>query len=206
MINMKYTKEQLKEIENIVGKKLEDLESLEIEEIEEVIFVEQVELGEVEEENFYEAVTKMGLPYIKKGRIPFEEVEKIAPVVLEFFKKSSSPQVDIKDALKMRTEKGVKGINTRIEKTRKIRERDKKATIERNNNIHKELELLESKKVKVNKPLMWSLYTIMRGRKRLEYFQENGDDIELLRIQNSFVDEETMVELKELRSEYYESN
>ena len=46
----------------------------------------------------------------------------------------------------------------------------------------------------------------MRGRKRLEYFQENGDDIELLRIQNSFVDEETMVELKELRSEYYESN
>ena len=203
---MKYTKEQLKEIENIVGKKLEDLESLEIEEIEEVIFVEQVELGEVEEENFYEAVTKMGLPYIKKGRIPFEEVEKVAPVVLEFFKKSSSPQVDIKDVLKMRTEKGVKGVNTRIEKTRKKRERDKKATIERNNNIHKELKLLESKKVKVNKPLMWSLYTIMRGRKRLEYFQENGDDIELLRIQNSFVDEETMVELKELRSEYYESN
>ena len=203
---MKYTKKQLKEIENIVGKKLEDLESLSIEEIEEVIFVEQVELGEVEEENFYEAVTKMGLPYIKKGIIPFEEVEKIAPIILEFFKKSSSPQVDIKDALKMRTEKGVKGINTRIEKTRKIRERDKKATIERNNNIHKELELLESKKVKVNKPLMWSLYTIMRGSKRLEYFQENGDDIELLRIQNSFVDEETMVELKELRSEYYESN
>ena len=202
---MSYTKQQLKEIENAVTKKLKNLETLKIEEVEEPIFVEQVELGEIEEENFYEAVTKMGLPYIKKGRIPFKEVEEITPTTLEFFKKSTSPKTDIKDVLKMKTKEGISKINGRIEKTKKIRQRDKQSTIERNNRIHDELNKLESKKVKVNQNLMWSLYTIMRGRKRLEYFEENGDDIELLKLQNSFIDEETMSELKELRGEYYES-
>ena len=51
--------------------------------------------------------------------------------------------------------------------------------------------------------LMWSLYYIMRGEKRLERFEEEGKDIELLKIQNSFIDSETMAELKDLRGEYY---
>lgn len=201
---MAYTKEQLKEIETIVGKKVEDLENWDIEEIEEVIFVEQIDEGEIEKENFYEAITGMGLPYIKKGRIPFEKVEELAPTLLEFLKESSNPKSDIKDALKMKTEKGVNQINSRIEKTSKIRKRDKGAKIERNTNIHKELKALENKKVKINSGLMWSIYIIKRGEKRLERFEEDGKDIELLKIQNSFLDEEIIKELKELRSEYYE--
>lgn len=202
---MVYTKEQLKEIETIVGKKVEELENWDIEEIEEVIFIEQIEEGEVEQENFYEAITGMGLPYIKKGRIPFEEVKELAPTLLEFLKESSNPKSDIKDALNMKTEKGVNQINSRIEKTSKIRKRDKGAKIKRNTNIHKELTLLESKKVKINSGLMWSIYIIKRGEKRLERFEEDGKDIELLKVQNSFLDEEIIKELKELRSEYYEN-
>lgn len=202
---MNYTKEQIKNIQKIVGKKIEDLENWEIEEIEEVIFVEQIESGEVEKENFYEAITGMGLPYIKKGRIPYEEVEKIAPKLLEHLKKSSNPKTDIKDVLNMKTTKGVEKINKRINKTKKIRERDKARKVESNIAIHKELSKLESKKVKVNSGLMWSLYIIKRGEKRLERFEEDGKDIQLLKLQNSFIDEETIDELKELRSEYYEN-
>lgn len=201
---VEYTKKQIKEIETIVGKKIENIENWEIEEVEEVIFVEQIEEGKVERENFYEAITGMGLPYIKKGRIPFEEVEKIAPSILEFLKKSSNPKGDIKDVLKMKSEEGVKKINKRIEKSKKIRERDKVRKIERNNNIHKELGKLETKKVKLNSGLMWSIYFIKRGEKRAERFEEDGKDIELLKLQNSFIDEETIAELKEIRSEYYE--
>lgn len=200
---MKYTKKQLKEIEEIVSKKLENLEDLEIEEIEEPIYVQQIEDGEIEKQNFYEAVTSMGLPYTKKGRIPFDEFEKIAPNILEFFKNSSSPRTDTKDCLKMATEKGINKINGRIKKSAKIRERDKPSIIERNENIHKEIVALKAKKVNVNRSLMWSLYYIMRGEKRLERFQEDGKDIELLKIQNSFIDNETMEELKTLRGEYY---
>lgn len=199
-----YTQEQLKNIGEAVTKKLEDLNNWTIEEIEEPIFVEQVEEGKIEEENFYEAITGMGLPYIKKGRIPFCEVEEIAPELLTLFKESINPRTDTKDALKMKTEKGLKKINERIEKSRKIREREKTKKIARNNAIHKELKTLESKKVKTNQGLMWSIYIIMRGRKRLERFEEDGKDIELLKAQNSFLTEEIIDELKELRAEYYE--
>lgn len=201
---MAYTKKQMQEIEKVVGEKIEDMDNWSIEEIEEPIFVEQIEEGEIEKENFYEAITGMGLPYKKKGRIPYEEVEAIASELLEHLKMSSNPKADIKDVLNMKTEKGVDKINKRISNTRKIRERDKVKKINKNNAIHKELTKLESKKVKVNQGLMWSLYIIKRGEKRLERFEEDGKDIELLRIQNSFLDEETIDELKALRSEYYE--
>lgn len=201
---MAYTKKQMQEIEKVVGEKIEDMDNWSIEEIEEPIFVEQIEEGEIEKENFYEAITGMGLPYKKKGRIPYEEVEVIASELLEHLKMSSNPKADIKDVLNMKTEKGVDKINKRISNTRKIRERDKVKKINKNNAIHKELAKLESKKVKVNQGLMWSLYIIKRGEKRLERFEEDGKDIELLRIQNSFLDEETIDELKALRSEYYE--
>ena len=202
---MAYTKKQMQEIEKVVGEKVEDMDNWSIEEIEEPIFVEQIEEGEIEKENFYEAITGMGLPYKKKGRIPYEEVEVIAPELLEHLKMSSNPKSDIKDVLNMKTEKGVDKINKRISNTRKIRERDKVKKINKNNEIHKELTKLESKKVKVNQGLMWSLYIIKRGEKRLERFEEDGKDIELLKIQNSFLDEETIDELKALRSEYYEN-
>ena len=202
---MNYTKKQIKEIETIVGKKVEDLENWSIEEIEEPIFVEQIEEGEIEKENFYEAITGMGLPYTKKGRIPFEEVEEIAPTLLEHLKKSSNPKIDIKDVMNMRTEKGIKKINDRISKTKKIRARDKDKVINKNNAIHTELKTLAGKKVNVNQGLMWSIYIIKRGEKRLERFNEEGKDVELLKLQNSFLDEDIIEELKELRSEYYES-
>lgn len=200
----KMTKKQIKQVEEVVGKKLEDIDNWSIEEIEEPIFIEQVEIAEIEKENFYEAVTEMGLPYIKKGRIPFEEFEKIATTILQFFKESSNPKTDIKNILAMEREVGLNQINSRIEKSRKIRDKDKKGTIERNTNVHNELKTLKDKGVKINKNLMWSLYKIMRGEKRLDRFEEDGQDIELLKLQNTFIDDETMDLLKEMRSEYYE--
>ncbi len=201
---MAYTKEQIKQIEEIVNKKIENIEELEIEEVEEIIFVEQIEEGEIKKENFYEAVTKMGLPYTKKGRIPFKEVEEIAEELCEFLKVSSNPKSDIKDALAMKTEKGVNKINSRIKKSKKIRERDKQRITERNEKINKEIIKLENKDVKINRNLMWDIYMIKRGEKRLERFEEEGQDIELLKLQNSFIDSETIEELKEIRSEHYE--
>lgn len=201
---MAYTQEQIDEVAKAVNKKVEDLTTWSIEEIEEPIFVEQIEEGEIEQENFYEAITGMGLPYIKKGRVPFKEVEQIAPEILELFKKSINPRTDVKDVLKMKTKKGVDDINNRIRKTNKIKQRDKDKKIESNIKVHEELKLLESKKVKLNTSLMWSIYTIMRGRKRLERFEEDGKDVELLRLQNSFLTDEIIDELKELRTEYYE--
>ena len=64
---------------------------------------------------------------------------------------------------------------------------------------------MENKKVNVNQGLMWSIYIIKRGEKRLERFDEDGKDIELLKLQNSFLDEDIIEELKEMRSEHYES-
>lgn len=203
---VKYTKKQLKEIETIIGKKLENLEDLKIEEIDEIIFVEQIELGEIEEANFYEAETEMGVPYIKKGRIPLEEVLKIAPKLFEFLKYSNNPKTSIKDGLKMKTKEGLKNINGKIEKSRKIREKDKKTTIERNEKIHEEIQKLIESNVNYNKSLLWTLYFIGRGEKRTERFEEDGKDIELLKIQNSFINDESLDEIKELRSEYYENN
>lgn len=203
---VKYTKKQLKEIETIIGKKLENLEDLKIEEIDEIIYTEQIEIGEIEEENFYEAETEMGVPFIKKGRIPLEEVLKISPTLFEFLKYSSNPKTSIKDGLKMKTEEGLNSINGKIEKSRKIRDKDKKTTIERNKKIHEEIKKLIESNVNYNKSLLWSLYFIGRGEKRTERFEEDGKDIELLRIQNSFISDETLEELKELRSEWYENN
>lgn len=195
--------ENNQQVREAVEQKLENVEDWDIEEIEEIIFVDQIEGGEIERENFYDSVSKMGVPFRRKGRIPYEEFEKIASELLEFLKSSTNPKADIKDVLKMRTEKGVKQINGRIEKSPKIRQRDKPGIIERNEKIHNELKVLEDKKVKVNKSLMWSVYSIKRGEKRIERFEEEGQDIELLKLQNSFIDEETMELLYEMRSEYY---
>ena len=201
---MEYTKEQIEQVRTAVEQKVETIDEWKIEEIEEPIFVEQIEEGEIEKENFYNTITGMGLPYIKKGRIPFEEVEAIAPEILSFFKESINPRTDVKDVLNMRTEKGVNKINKRISKTNKIRERDKANKIAKNNKIHEELIALEAKNVNINRGLMWSFYIIMRGEKRLERFEEDGKDIDLLRLQNSFLTEENIETLKELRTEYYE--
>lgn len=201
---MEFTKEQIAQVKTAVENKLETINDWTIEEIEEPIFIDQIEEGEIEKENFYEAITGMGLPYKKKGRIPFKEVEAIAPEILNFFKESVNPRTDVKDVLNMKTQKGVDKINKRISNTNKIRERDKTAKIERNNKIHAELKTLEGKKVTINKSLMWSFYIIMRGEKRIERFEEDGKDIELLKLQNSFLTEENIEELKELRTEYYE--
>ena len=192
------------EVQKAVENKISNLEGWTIEEIEEPIFVDQIEIGEVEEANFYEAVTEMGVGYIKKGRIPFEEFEEMATSMLQFFKESTNPKVDTKNALAMETEKGVEKINAKVKRTSKIREKDKQKTIDRNINIHNEIKTLKENGVKVNRNLMWSVYKIMRGKKRLERFEEDGKDIELLKLQNSFIDDETMEELKEMRSEYYE--
>ena len=191
------------EVRKAVEQKLENVEEWDIEEIEEIIFVDQIEGGEIEKENFYDSVSKMGVPFRRKGRIPYGEFEKVANELLEFLKDSTNPRADIKDVLKMRTEKGVTQINKRIQKTPKIRQRDKEGVIEKNLKIHDELKVLESKKVKVNKSLMWSIYMIKRGEKRTERFEEEGQDVELLKLQNSFIDEETMELLYEMRSEYY---
>lgn len=201
---MEFTQEQIAQVKTAVENKLETINDWTIEEIEEPIFIDQIEEGEIEKENFYEAITGMGLPYKKKGRIPFKEVEAIAPEILNFFKESVNPRTDVKDVLNMKTQKGVDKINKRISNTNKIRERDKTAKIERNNKIHAELKTLEGKKVTINKSLMWSFYIIMRGEKRIERFEEDGKDIELLKLQNSFLTEENIEELKELRTEYYE--
>ena len=201
---MEFSQETINQVKTAVEQKVEDMETWTIEEIEEPIFVDQIEEGEIEKENFYEAITGMGLPYKKKGRIPFEEVTSIAPTTLQFFKESVNPKGDIKDVLNMRTQKGVTKINKRIQKTTKIRERDKTKKIERNRTIHKELKDLENKKVKINKSLMWSFYIIMRGEKRLERFEEDGKDVELLKLQNTFLTDENLEDLKELRSDYYE--
>lgn len=191
-------------VQKAVEEKISNLEGWKIEQIEEPIFVEQVEIGEIEKENFYNAVTEMGISYIKKGRIPFEEFEEMAPNMLQFLKESTNPKVDTKNVLAMETEKGVEKINSKIERTKKIRDKDKQKTIDRNVNIHNEINTLKENGVKVNRNLMWSVYKIMRGEKRLERFEEDGKDIELLKLQNSFIDDETMEELKEMRSEYYE--
>lgn len=198
------TKEQIQKVHEVVEQKLENIDNWSIEEVEEPIFVDQIEEGEIEKENFYEAVTEMGLPYIKKGRIPFDEFKPIATTILEFLKTSTNPQIDTKNVLAMETDKGLEKINGRIEKSSKIRDKDKKSTIERNIKIHDEIISLKEAGVKVNKNLMWSLYKIMRGQKRLERFEEDGQDIELLKLQNSFIDNETIDLLKEMRSEYYE--
>ncbi|MBO5478551.1 MAG: hypothetical protein J6J36_08105 [Clostridia bacterium] len=201
---MAFTKEEIEQVKTAVEQKLETIEEWKIEEIEEPIFVEQIEEGEIEKENFYEAITSMGLPYKKKGRIPFEQVEVIAPEILNFFKDSVNPRADIKDVLNMKTTKGVEKINKRINKTKKIRERDKVNKIARNKKIHDELVSLEESNVNINKSLMWSFYIIMRGEKRLERFEEDGKDIDLLKLQNSFLTDENIEDLKELRTEYYE--
>lgn len=200
MENKNINKEEVREA---VEQKLENVEDWDIEEIEEIIFVDQIEGGEIEKENFYDSVSKMGVPFRRKGRIPYEKVEEIAVELLAFLKESSNPKADIKDVLKMRTEKGVNQINRRIKKSPKIRQRDKEGVMERNEKIHDELKALENKKVKVNKSLMWSIYAIKRGEKRVERFEEEGQDIKLLKLQNSFIDEETMELLYEMRSEYY---
>ncbi len=202
---MEYTQEQISKVKETVCKKMENIEDLKIEEIEEILFVEQIEEGQIKKENFYEAVTRMGLPYKKKGRVPFKEVEEVAEELCEFLKVSSNPRADIKDVLKMKTAKGVTKINSRIKKSKKIREKNKTPLIERNNKIHEEINELENNNVKTNSNLMWDIYIIKRGEKRLERFEEEGQDIELLKLQNSFIDEEQIDELKELRTEYYES-
>ena len=195
---------ETKEIETIVTQKLENPEEMEIEEIEEIIFVDQIEEGEIRRENFLESITKMGLPYTKKGRIAIEEVEETAEELCEFLKYSTNPQGDIKDLMKMKDKKGVDKINNKIKNSTKIRERDKAPVIERNNTIHNELKALSKKKVKVNNNLMWDLYTIKRGERRAERFEEEGQDIELLKVQNSFISNDMIDELKELRGYFYE--
>lgn len=193
------------EIKTAVEKKLENIEEMKIEEIEEIIFTDQVEIGEFERENFFESETEMGVPFIKKGRIPFNEVEEIAPTICEFLKDSINPNTTVKDVLKMKTQDGVNKINNKISKSTKIRSRDKQSIMERNQKINRELKALEEKKVKINRNLFWSIYKIMRGEKRLNRFEEDGKDIELLKLQNSFINNETLKELQEMRSEWYEN-
>lgn len=197
-----------KEFESKVRETLEALPGMTEERqkqvVNQIVYVDQIEIGEHEELNFVQTETELGLPLVRKGRIEFAKVEEIAPTMCDFLKQSVNPKGDIKLLNKIYSEAGLKKENAAVEKRRSIRARDKPEIIERNKEIYQEVKKLEEAGCKMNKNTRWSIYKIMRGKKRVESFEEDGMDLDLLTLQNSFLSNEDLEEIYELRKELYE--
>lgn len=194
-----------KSVQEVMEERLQDVYSWDIKAIEEIVFIEQIETGINEEENFYEALSEHGLPYKKKGRIPWNEFVNVAPVLVEDLK-CTDPRARIKDILGLKTKEGLEKMNRFIDASRKVKARDKEAKKERNSAIHEESMALSHLGVKFNKGLLWSVYYIQRGKLRIERIEENGGDWDLLYAQYECVDEETIKLLFDLRKEYYDDD
>lgn len=195
----------MKELKEQVQNRLENICEMDKETVDFLVYVDQIEIGRVEEATFVATETALGTPMIRKGRIPFAKVREIGVVTCEFLKTSTNPKTDIKHVLNMRKESGVKKANDKVEKSTKMKTRDKQVVCERNESIHKELPALEEAGLKVNNNCLWAIYKIVRGEKRTERFKEDGYDIEVLLAENACITPEQMEEIYERRSEIYEN-
>lgn len=209
-MNEKYSKAELTAMEKQVHEVLDSLDNMSEEKqkqvVNQIVYGDQIEIGEYEEANFVVTQTELGLPLKRKGRIPFEEVLKIAPILCDYLKGSINPKQSIKRIKKCSTEEGKNKLNESVKTNRSIRKKDKKGETVKNEEMFKEQDALEKAGLRMNKNTCWSIYKIMRGRKRAENFEEDGIDIELITLQNSFLSDEELEGIYERRSELYEDD
>lgn len=195
-------------MEKQVRKVLGNLENMSEEEqkkvVNQIVYADQIEIGEFEEANFVLTFTELGLPLERKGRIPFDEVLAIAPVLCGYLGESTNPKQSIKRVKKCSTKKGMEKLNKGVDENTGIRTRDKPAEKEKNKNMFEEQVALEKAGLKMTKNTRWSIYKIMRGEKRRRNFEDDGFDIEILKLQNSFLTNEELEDIYERRSELYE--
>lgn len=161
------TKEQVKEVKNMVVKDLSD------EEVKEIISIRKVEKGEKALKNFSELM-KFGASVARPGRIAFEN---ISENYIEYIKQSDFYD-DLNDGL---LDEVFFDDEMESEMIEDMKEEGEEEEIAFYKEVKKDIISMKEQGLKIDRNLVWDLYAIISGERQRYYLERNGNDIEFLK-------------------------
>lgn len=161
------TKEQVKAVKNMVVKDLSD------EEIKEIISIRKVEKGEKALKNFSELM-KFGAPVARPGRIAFENISKN---YIKYIKESDFYD-DLNDGL---LDEVFFDEELESEMVEDMREEGEEEEIAFYKEVKKDIINMKEQGLKIDRNLVWDIYTIISGERQKYYLEREGNDIEFLK-------------------------
>lgn len=189
---MNPSKTQIKNVENMIVKKLSN------DEIGEIISIKNIEEGERTLANFSHLI-KFGGEIPRPGRIEFEVIRESAPHYLQLLKETSGID-DINDGM---FDECLLDDDKFKEIVDEMREEEEEEEANTYTLARKELKSLINEGLEVNRNLTWDVRKIMRNENLIYYLERDGNDVEFLKKLYSYIPENKMKRIRERWNEQF---
>jgi len=188
---MNITKEQIEIMQSL------DVDKMTSEEINDVVTVNNIVIGEKEEDEFEETI-RFGIAMPKEGRIPFDIVEEGLNVIWEEIENIKGfPGDTINTGLfttKLVT-KDEKFFEEFVGNMKDRRGKPMKEEQEKYRKMREEALGLIEKGLKWNDNLIWTLWKIIRGRRQRTFMEKSGESVEFKIELYSYIHDECLDEI-----------
>ena len=183
---------QIKQVKNIVAKKL-DMDT-----IGEIISIKNIEEGEKTLENFSE-LNKFGTAVPRPGRVKFDVIRESAPHYLKLLRETSGID-DINDGM---FDDCLLDDDKFKEIVDEMREEEEEEEANTYTLARKELKSLINEGLEVNRNLTWDVRKIMRNENLIYYLERDGNDIGFLKKLYSYIPDNKMKRIRERWNEQF---
>lgn len=188
---MNITKEQIEIMQSL------DVDKMTKEEIDDVVTVNNIVIGEKEEDEF-EAGLRFGIEMPKEGRIPFSIVEEGLDVIWEEINNIKGYPGDTINTGMFTTKlvtKDEKYFEEFVNDMKDRRGRPMKEQQKKYREMRKEALALIEKGLKWNDNLIWTLWKIIRGRRQRGIMEKSGESVEFKIELYSYIHDECLDEI-----------
>ena len=188
---MNITKEQIEIMQSL------DVDKMTSEEINDVVTVNNIVIGEKEEDEF-EATIRFGIEMPKEGRIPFDIVEENLDVIwteIENIKGFPGDTINTGLFTTKLVTKDEKFFEEFVGDMKDRRGKPMKEEQEKYRKMREEALGLIEKGLKWNDNLIWTLWKIIRGRRQRTFMEKSGESVEFKIELYSYIHDECLDEI-----------
>ena len=188
---MNITKEQKEIMQSL------DVDKMTSEEINDVVTVNNIVIGEKEEDEF-EATIRFGIEMPKEGRIPFDIVEENLDVIwteIENIKGFPGDTINTGLFTTKLVTKDEKFFEEFVGDMKDRRGKPMKEEQEKYRKMREEALGLIEKGLKWNDNLIWTLWKIIRGRRQRTFMEKSGESVEFKIELYSYIHDECLDEI-----------
>ena len=185
---MNITKEQIEIMETL------NVEQMSKEEIDDVVTINNIVIGEKEEDEFEETI-RFGIAMPKEGRIPFNVVEENLDVIwteIENIKGFPGDTINTGMFTTKLVSKDEKFFEEFVDGMKDRRGRPMKEEQKKYRKMREEALVLIEKGLKWNDNLIWTLWKIIRGRRQRAFMEKSGESVDFKIELYSYIHDETL--------------
>lgn len=190
---MNITKEQIEIMQSL------DVDKMTSEEINDVVTVNNIVIGEKEEDEFEETI-RFGIAMPKEGRIPFDIVEENLDVIwteIENIKGFPGDTINTGLFTTKLVTKDEKFFEEFVGDMKDRRGKPMKEEQEKYRKMREEALGLIEKGLKWNDNLIWTLWKIIRGRRQRAFMEKSGESVNFKIELYSYIHDECLDEILE---------